>query len=124
MKCYEVKRAGGEAACRFQDVSYHASSGGSVANCAFRRLVSVPALPLTHLYLEMNRIREINSTSLSGLEQLQVLLYHQQGELQNNLLASGWIKFGNQSRIPVHAGRGCSDLKQEAEGSFSPVSNR
>ncbi|XP_035474325.1 toll-like receptor 5 [Scophthalmus maximus] len=48
---------------------------GSVANCAFRGLVSVPALPahVTHLYLEMNRIGEINSTSLSGLEQLQEL---------------------------------------------------
>lgn len=48
---------------------------GSVANCAFKNLVSIPALPphITHLYLEMNRIGEINSTSLSGLEQLQEL---------------------------------------------------
>ncbi|KAG7222632.1 hypothetical protein INR49_026241 [Caranx melampygus] len=48
---------------------------GSVASCAFKNLVSVPALPpnITHLYLEMNRISEINSTSLSGLEQLQEL---------------------------------------------------
>ncbi|KAM7395078.1 hypothetical protein PAMA_006703 [Pampus argenteus] len=48
---------------------------GSVANCAFRNLRWVPALPphITHLYLEMNRIREINATSLSGLEELQDL---------------------------------------------------
>ncbi|XP_022620934.1 toll-like receptor 5 [Seriola dumerili] len=53
---------------------------GSVANCAFQNLVSVPALPshITHLYLEMNRIREINSISLSGLEQLQELDLGQQ----------------------------------------------
>ncbi|XP_040921094.1 toll-like receptor 5 [Toxotes jaculatrix] len=48
---------------------------GSVAHCAYRNLVSVPALPpnITHLYLEKNRIGEINSSSLSGLEQLQEL---------------------------------------------------
>nr|XP_020459503.1 toll-like receptor 5 [Monopterus albus] len=48
---------------------------GSVANCAFRKLHWVPALPanITHLYLELNHISEINSTSLSGLEQLQEL---------------------------------------------------
>ncbi|XP_062266808.1 toll-like receptor 5 [Platichthys flesus] len=48
---------------------------GSVANCAFQNLVSVPALPphITHLFLGMNRIGEINSSSLSGLEWLQEL---------------------------------------------------
>ncbi|XP_073349073.1 toll-like receptor 5 [Pagrus major] len=48
---------------------------GSVANCAFKNLRSVPPLPpnITHLYLEMNRIAEINSTSLSGLKELQEL---------------------------------------------------
>nr|CCP37739.1 soluble toll-like receptor 5 [Sparus aurata] len=48
---------------------------GSVANCASRNLRSVPPLPpnITHLYLEMNRIAEINSTSLSGLKELQEL---------------------------------------------------
>nr|QNQ74219.1 TLR5S [Trachinotus ovatus] len=53
---------------------------GSVANCAFQNLVTVPSLPshITHLYLEMNRISEINSTSLSGLEQLQELDLGQQ----------------------------------------------
>ncbi|KAM6992282.1 toll-like receptor 5 [Tautogolabrus adspersus] len=48
---------------------------GSVANCASKNLHSVPPLPphITHLYLEMNHIAEINSTSLSGLEELQEL---------------------------------------------------
>nr|XP_046229319.1 toll-like receptor 5 [Scatophagus argus] len=48
---------------------------GSVANCGFQKLSSVPPLPphITHLYLEMNHIGEINSTSLSGLEELQAL---------------------------------------------------
>lgn len=48
---------------------------GSVANCASRNLRSVPPLPpnITHLYLEMNRIAEINSTSLSGLKEQQEL---------------------------------------------------
>ncbi|XP_039873005.1 toll-like receptor 5 [Simochromis diagramma] len=48
---------------------------GSVAYCGFQNLRSVPPLPpdITHLYLEMNHISEINSTSLSGLEELQVL---------------------------------------------------
>jgi len=48
---------------------------GSVANCGSQNLRWVPPLPphITHLYLEMNHIREINSTSLSGLEELQEL---------------------------------------------------
>lgn len=48
---------------------------GPVANCALRNLRWVPPLPpsITHLYLEMNRISEINSSSLSGLEELQEL---------------------------------------------------
>ncbi|XP_034383155.1 toll-like receptor 5 [Cyclopterus lumpus] len=48
---------------------------GSVANCGHQNLRWVPPLPphITHLYLEMNHIREINSTSLSGLEELQEL---------------------------------------------------
>lgn len=48
---------------------------GSVAHCAFKKLHRVPALPthITHLYLEMNRIGEINSTSLEDLTQLQEL---------------------------------------------------
>lgn len=43
--------------------------------CGSRNLHWVPPLPpqITHLYLGMNRIAELNSTSLSGLEQLQVL---------------------------------------------------
>lgn len=48
---------------------------GPAAQCASRGLDRVPPLPphVTHLYLEMNRIAEINASSLSGLEQLQVL---------------------------------------------------
>ncbi|XP_078130302.1 toll-like receptor 5 [Sander vitreus] len=48
---------------------------GSVANCGSKNLRWVPPLPphITHLYLELNRISEINSTSLSGLEELQEL---------------------------------------------------
>ncbi|XP_054474285.1 toll-like receptor 5 [Anoplopoma fimbria] len=48
---------------------------GSVANCGSQKLRWVPPLPphITHLYLEMNHIHEINSTSLSGLEDLQEL---------------------------------------------------
>ncbi|KAF3703070.1 Toll-like receptor 5 Precursor [Channa argus] len=48
---------------------------GSVANCAFQKHSTVPALPpnITHLFLGNNYISEINSTSLSGLEQLQEL---------------------------------------------------
>ncbi|XP_061560806.1 toll-like receptor 5 [Phycodurus eques] len=62
---------------------------GSVANCAFQNLQWIPSLPpnITHLYLEMNHIGEINATSLSGLEMLQVLdLGHQYSSLviQNN----------------------------------------
>ncbi|XP_033931315.1 toll-like receptor 5 [Pseudochaenichthys georgianus] len=48
---------------------------GSVANCASKNLRWVPPLPphITHLFLEMNHISEMNSSSLSGLEQLQEL---------------------------------------------------
>uniref|UniRef100_A0A672IN32 Toll-like receptor 5 n=1 Tax=Salarias fasciatus TaxID=181472 RepID=A0A672IN32_SALFA len=48
---------------------------GPVASCASKKLRSVPPLPrnITHLYLEMNYISEINSTSLTGLEELQEL---------------------------------------------------
>ncbi|XP_061602431.1 toll-like receptor 5 [Cololabis saira] len=48
---------------------------GQIANCAARRLHWVPALPshITHLYLGMNHIREINSTSLRDLKELQEL---------------------------------------------------
>nr|QWW30854.1 TLR5S [Siniperca chuatsi] len=48
---------------------------GSVANCGFQKLRWVPLLPshITHLYMEMNHIGEINSTSLLGLEELQEL---------------------------------------------------
>lgn len=48
--------------------------------CSSRNLRWVPPLPphITHLYLEMNHIGEINTTSLSGLEQLQVLDLGQQ----------------------------------------------
>lgn len=43
--------------------------------CDSQKLLWVPPLPpnITHLFLSMNHIREINSTSLSGLEQLQEL---------------------------------------------------
>ncbi len=53
---------------------------GSVAHCGAKNLSWVPPLPpnITHLYLEMNRIGEINSTSLSGLEELQELDLGQQ----------------------------------------------
>ncbi|XP_051266016.1 toll-like receptor 5 [Dicentrarchus labrax] len=53
---------------------------GSVANCASKNLRWVPPLPphITHLYLEMNHIGEINSTSLLGLEELQELDLGQQ----------------------------------------------
>ncbi|CAK6979457.1 toll-like receptor 5 [Scomber scombrus] len=56
---------------------------GSLANCAFKNLRWVPALPpnITHLYLGMNRIGEINATSLSGLEELQELDLGQQYSL-------------------------------------------
>ncbi len=53
---------------------------GTVANCDSQKLHWVPLLPpdITHLYLQMNHIAEINSTSLSGLEELQELdLGHQ-----------------------------------------------
>ncbi|XP_037541547.1 toll-like receptor 5 [Nematolebias whitei] len=53
---------------------------GSVARCGLSTLSQVPPLPpsITHLFLEVNRIREINATSLSGLEELQELdLGHQ-----------------------------------------------
>ncbi|XP_029903710.1 toll-like receptor 5 [Myripristis murdjan] len=48
---------------------------GSTARCSSQRLRRIPALPphITHLYLEMNHIREIHDTSLTGLEQLQEL---------------------------------------------------
>ncbi|XP_032441329.1 toll-like receptor 5 [Xiphophorus hellerii] len=48
---------------------------GSVALCGFKNLHSVPPLPphITHLFLENNRIGEINATSMSGLENLQEL---------------------------------------------------
>ncbi|KAI4801480.1 hypothetical protein KUCAC02_019375 [Chaenocephalus aceratus] len=48
---------------------------GSVANCGSKNLRWVPPLPphITHLFLEMNHISEMNSSSLSGLEQLQEL---------------------------------------------------
>ncbi|KAM3861514.1 toll-like receptor 5 [Diretmus argenteus] len=48
---------------------------GSIASCGSQNHPWVPALPphITHLYLEMNYIREINDSSLSGLEELQEL---------------------------------------------------
>ncbi|KAG8011383.1 hypothetical protein GBF38_006148 [Nibea albiflora] len=48
---------------------------GSIADCTFQNLSWIPPLPpnITHLYLEMNHIGEINSSSLSGLEKLQAL---------------------------------------------------
>uniref|UniRef100_A0A3Q1FUT8 Toll-like receptor 5 n=1 Tax=Acanthochromis polyacanthus TaxID=80966 RepID=A0A3Q1FUT8_9TELE len=53
---------------------------GSVAICTMKNLRWVPPLPpnITHLQLQMNRIREINATSLSGLEELQELDLGQQ----------------------------------------------
>ncbi|CAJ1078380.1 toll-like receptor 5 isoform X1 [Xyrichtys novacula] len=53
---------------------------GTIANCASQNLRWVPLLPphITHLYLEMNHISELNSTSLSGLEKLQELDLGQQ----------------------------------------------
>ncbi|XP_071777451.1 toll-like receptor 5 [Centroberyx gerrardi] len=47
----------------------------SIASCSFQNHLWVPALPphITHLFLEMNNIGEINATSLSGLEELRVL---------------------------------------------------
>lgn len=52
-----------------------------MAYCAFQNLRRVPPLApnITHLYLEMNRIGEINATSLSGLEELQELDLGSQG---------------------------------------------
>ncbi|XP_069014787.1 toll-like receptor 5 [Embiotoca jacksoni] len=54
---------------------------GQIANCAGQRHYWVPALPpnITHLFLEMNYISEINSTSLRGLEELQQLDLGKQG---------------------------------------------
>uniref|UniRef100_A0A3Q2DGY9 Toll-like receptor 5 n=2 Tax=Cyprinodon variegatus TaxID=28743 RepID=A0A3Q2DGY9_CYPVA len=53
---------------------------GSIALCAFKNLHSVPPLPphITHLFLGNNKISEINTTSLSGLEELQELDLGQQ----------------------------------------------
>ncbi|XP_035799520.2 toll-like receptor 5 [Amphiprion ocellaris] len=53
---------------------------GSVAICTMKNLRWVPPLPphITHLQLQMNCIREINATSLSGLEELQELDLGQQ----------------------------------------------
>ncbi|XP_076004834.1 toll-like receptor 5 [Genypterus blacodes] len=53
---------------------------GSIANCASQKHRRIPALPpyITHLYLPMNYIRELDETSLSGLEQLQQLDLGQQ----------------------------------------------
>lgn len=53
---------------------------GSIAGCGFQNLEWVPPLPpnITHLYLEMNRIGEINASTLSGLEELQELDLGQQ----------------------------------------------
>lgn len=70
---------------------------GSVARCGLSTLSHVPPLPpsITHLFLEVNRIREINATSLSGLEELQELdLGHQLVPLliRNNA-------FGRQTRL-------------------------
>lgn len=46
-----------------------------MAFCASRGLDVVPPLPpnVTHLYLEMNRIGQLDASSLGGLEQLRVL---------------------------------------------------
>nr|AUW64604.1 toll-like receptor 5M [Mastacembelus armatus] len=48
---------------------------GLVAYCSFKNHYWVPTLPpnITHLYLDMNHISEINSTSLRDYEQLQDL---------------------------------------------------
>lgn len=51
------------------------------ADCAFKNHLWVPLLPpnITHLYLNTNRIGEVNSTSLRSYEQLEKLdLGHQQ----------------------------------------------
>ncbi|XP_068197832.1 toll-like receptor 5 [Antennarius striatus] len=48
---------------------------GSIADCSSQKYSWVPPLPpnITHLYLQMNHISEINATSLSGLEELHQL---------------------------------------------------
>lgn len=68
-----------------------------MARCGLSTLSQVPPLPpgITHLFLEVNRIREISATSLSGLEELRELdLGHQLVPLliRNNA-------FGGQKRL-------------------------
>ncbi|KAM9840790.1 toll-like receptor 5 [Aulostomus maculatus] len=62
---------------------------GLVADCSAQQHSWVPALPpnISHLYLQSNRIREINSTSLRDFELLQGLdlgLQHVQLVIRNN----------------------------------------
>ncbi|KAK2855989.1 hypothetical protein Q5P01_004724 [Channa striata] len=96
---------------------------GSVANCAFQKLTSVPALPpnITHLFLGNNYISEINSTSLSGLTQLQDLdlglqlvplvirnhAFREQRRLRKLLLG-----FNPGLRLEPHAFTGLSTLQK------------
>lgn len=80
---------------------------GSLANCAYKNLYSVPALPphITHLFLEMNRIGEINASSFSNLERLQQLdlgLQHVPLVIRNNTFS----KQSHLTRLVLGSNRG------------------
>nr|XP_061806232.1 toll-like receptor 5 [Nerophis lumbriciformis] len=94
---------------------------GSVADCSFKNLYWIPSLPpnITHLYVEANRIREINASSLSGLEMLQELdLGHQHSTLviQNNAFSRlrhlrKLVLGFNKLQLEPHAFSGLSSLE-------------
>nr|XP_061843185.1 toll-like receptor 5 [Nerophis lumbriciformis] len=95
---------------------------GPVANCAFKNLHWVPVLPpnITHLYLEMNHIRELNATSLSGLEVLQELdlgrqysplVIRDQTFIRQRRLKKLVLGFNVRLQLEPHAFSGLSSLQ-------------
>uniref|UniRef100_A0A8C6S5T2 Toll-like receptor 5 n=1 Tax=Neogobius melanostomus TaxID=47308 RepID=A0A8C6S5T2_9GOBI len=79
---------------------------GSVASCAFQNLNSVPDLPphITHLFLEMNQIREITATCLSRLPMLRQLdLGSQRGPLV--IRDNAFAKQTNLTRLVLGSNR-------------------
>ncbi|KAM3861521.1 toll-like receptor 5 [Diretmus argenteus] len=74
---------------------------GSIAACASQYHSWVPALPpfITHLYLELNYISQINDTSLAGLEELQELDLGEQHVKPLTIRNNSFLRQNNLTRL-------------------------
>lgn len=80
---------------------------GLVASCSAQNHKWVPSLPsnITHLYLDMNDIREINRTSLRSYNQLQRLDLGMQ-KLQIIIRSNAFLRQGKLTELILGANRG------------------